>query len=325
MCISLNSCGGVKRYSSTFIDYFDTVTTVTGYFNSNEEFDVCLGKIKKFLENYHKMFDIYDNYDKMSNIKTINDNAGVKPVKVSGEIIELLEFSISTYDLTDGMVNVCAGPLIKQWKGSLENKKIPSAKEIENANKCISIDNLVIDKENQTVYLSKKQCSIDVGAVAKGFVCEKLYDYAKSIGFENGIINLGGNVLAIGLKNENEKFSVGIANPQDTSKNIYTVSVSNENIVTSGDYERYYEVDGVRFNHIINPKMLKPADNNKAVTIISKDGALADALSTALFIMPSQNGLELVNKIENCEALIIDNTGAKHFSNGFKKYIHKGA
>ena len=240
MCILLNSCGGVKRYSSTFIDYFDTVTTVTGYFNSSEEFDVCLEKVKKFLENYHKMFDIYNNYDKMNNIKTINDNAGVKPVKVNSEIIELLDFSIYAYDLTDGMVNVCAGPLIKQWKGALENKKIPSAKEIENASKCISIDNLVIDKENQTVYLSKKQCSIDVGAVGKGFVCEKLKQYAKTIGFENGIINLGGNVMTLGTKEKKEKFSVGVVNPEDTSKNLFTVGVSDESVVTSGDYERYY-------------------------------------------------------------------------------------
>lgn len=325
MCFSLNSCSGKKRYSSTFLDYFDTVTTVTGYFDSSEEFDLCLEKIKSFLNTYHKMFDIYNNYGKMNNIKTINDNAGIKPVKVSQEIIELLEFSVYAYDLTGETVDVCAGSLIKLWKEALENKEIPGIREIEKASKNISIDNLIVDKKNQTVYLSKKGSSIDVGAVAKGFVCEKVKEYAKTIGFDNGIINLGGNVLTIGLKDENKKFSVGIVNPEDTSKNIFTVGVADESVVTSGDYERYYEVDGVRFNHIINPKTLKPADNNKAVTIISKDASLADALSTALFIMSGEDGLKLVNEIENCEALIIDNNGAKHFSKGFKEYIQKGA
>lgn len=321
MCVSISSCGGVKRYSSTFLDYFDTVTTVTGYFDSREEFDTCLENIKGFLESYHKMFDIYDNYSKINNIKTINDNAGIKPVKVESEIIELLEFSIETYNLTDGMVNVCAGPVIKLWKEALKNKEIPDVSEIKKASKYISIDNLIVDKENRTVYLSKKQCSIDVGAVAKGFVCEKFQSYAKTIGFENGILNLGGNVLTIGLKENSEKFSVGIVNPEDTSKNLLTVSVSGESVVTSGDYERYYEVDGLRFNHIINPKLLKPADNNKAVTIISDNASLADALSTSLFIMSDKDGLELVNNLENCEALVIDSNGDKHFSNGFKKYI----
>ncbi len=325
ICIFSSGCNGVKKYSSTSIDYFDTVTTVSGYFNSSAEFESCLEKTKVFLEKYHKMFDIYDNYSKINNIKTINDNAGIKPVKVESEIIELLEFSIETYNLTDGMVNVCAGSVIKLWKDALKNKEIPDASEIKKASKHISIDNLIIDKENMTVYLSKKQCSIDVGAVAKGFVCEKFQSYAKTIGFENGILNLGGNVLTIGLKEKSEKFSVGIVNPEDTSKNLFTVSVSGESVVTSGDYERYYEVDGMRFNHIINPKLLEPADNNKSVSIISKNASLADALSTALFIMPYQDGLKLVNEIENCEALIIDTHGEQHFSNEFKKYIRKGA
>ena len=107
----------------------------------------------------------------------------------------------------------------------------------------------------------------------------------------------------------------------NTSKNLLTVSVSDESVVTSGDYERYYEIDGIRFNHIINPKLLKPADNNKAVTIICDNAALADVLSTALFIMPNKDGLEIINNLENCEAIVIDSNGEKHFSSSFKEYI----
>ncbi len=318
----LCSCeGGVKNYSSTFLDYFDTFTTVSGYFKSQQEFDEVNGKIKSFLENYHKMFDIYNNYDKMNNIKTINDNAGVKPVKVNSEIIELLEFSVDVYELTDGMVNVCAGSLISLWKTSLDNGKIPQAKNLTDYKSTISIDNLVINNEKSTVFLKSKQCKIDVGAVAKGFVGKKLKDFAKSISFENGIINLGGNVVAIGTKPNNKKFTVGIANPQKTSKNLCTVGVSNQSVVTSGDYERFYEIDGKRFNHIINTKSGYPADNNKSATIISSNPALADALSTALFIMNSNEGIKLVNSLENCEAVVVDSNNEQYFSNGFKKYL----
>lgn len=322
LCFGICSCGNIqKNYSKTYLNVFDTATTISGYFNSEEQFENCAEKIIVFLEKYHKMFDIYNNYDKMNNIKTINDNAGVKPVEVDSEIINLLEFSKKVYNLTDGAVNVCAGPLIAKWKLSLEKGEIPNSSEIENANELNSISNLVVDKNNNTVFLKQKGCSIDVGAVAKGFVGEKVKIFAKSIGFEKGIINLGGNVVTIGTKPNGNKFSIGIANPDDTTKNLYTVNVSDESVVTSGDYERFYEIDGVKYNHIINPKTYFPAKNNKSVTIISDDVALADALSTALFIMDYNDGLKLINSIENCEAVVVDADSKVHFSKEFKKYL----
>ena len=323
ICISVCSCSGKKNYSKTFLDCFDTAITVSGYCNNEQEFENYSSKIKKFLENYHKMFDIYNNYDKMNNIKIINDNAGVKPVKVSREIIDLLEFSVDIYKLTDGMVNICAGSLINLWKTSLENGEVPLVKKIVAAKETISIDNLVINKEKSTVFIKKKQCKIDVGAVAKGFVGEKVKSYAKSIGFDSGIINLGGNVVTIGLKPNGNKFSVGIANPSKTTQNLFTVDVSDESVVTSGDYERFYMVDGERYNHIINAKLGIPAGENKSATIISKDCALADALSTALFIMNYNDGMNLINSLENCEAVVVDASGKHHFSSGFKKYLEK--
>lgn len=319
-----SSCAAKKKnFSATTLDYFDTVTTVSGYFNSQNEFDEAYRKIEEELEIYHKLLDIYNDYDKINNIKTINDNAGIKAVEVDSRIIELLEFSKEAYTLTNGNVNVCMGSVLKIWHDARQNKVVPASERLKNANEYISIDNLVIDKQKSTVFLKKKGCSLDVGAVAKGFVCEQLKPLLKEAGFENGIINIGGNVMTVGKKAGEEDFSVGIKNPMNLSENIYVASVSDLSVVTSGDYERYFEVDSKRYNHIISPQTLMPADINKSVTVICDDAAKADVLSTSLFICGFDEGIQKVNSIKNCEACIIDNDGVSHFSSGFQKYIKK--
>lgn len=317
----LPSCEKKKEnFSKTVVEYFDTVTTVSGYFYNEEEFNNCFKKFDKKLKRYNKLFDIYKNYD-INNIKTINDNAGIKPVKVDNEIIKLLNFGKKVYDLTNGNVNICFGAVTKIWHNYREKGvSLPTKKELNFANKLTGIDNLVINEKTSTVFLKKHGCSLDVGAIAKGFICDELKQFAIKNSFENGIINLGGNVTVIGKK-DGKDFTVGVRNPDDTSKNIYTLKIQNKSVVTSGDYERFYEVSGKKYCHIISPKTLFSADNNKSVTVVCDNSALADALSTALFIMDYSDGLKLIDSIDNCEALIIDKNSKSHFSSGFKGLI----
>ncbi|MEE1003499.1 MAG: FAD:protein FMN transferase [Acutalibacteraceae bacterium] len=311
----------IQNYSETTFEYFDTVTTVSGYFKSEAEFQKCYNIIEKDLENYHKLFDIYNNYDKMNNIKTINDNAGKSAVEVDENIIKLLQFGKQAYRFTNGNVNICMGSVLKLWSNAQKTKILPNSKSLNKAKKYISIDNLVIDSENNTVFLKNKNCSLDVGAIAKGFVCEQLKTELSKIGFENGIINIGGNVMTVGKKAGEKEFSVGIKDPDSLEENIYIASVSNLSVVTSGDYERNFEIDGKKYNHIISPKTLAPAKNNKSASVICENAAVADALSTALFISDYREGLNLINSFENCEALIIDKNSNTHFSKGFNKFI----
>lgn len=323
ICFSFSSCGKKQsNFSKTIFNYFDTVTTVSGYFDSQEEFNKCFEKIENKLEFYHKLFDIYNSYDGINNIKSINENSGVTPVVVDEKIIELLLFSKDMYNKTAHTVNVCAGPIISLWKNSLEKGKLPMQRDINKTKELIDFNNLLINDEDNTVYLKKKGCSIDVGAVAKGFVCEDIKEFLNSVGFKKGIINIGGNVLIVGEKGEKESFKVGIKNPFG-SGNLYNVLVNDKSVVTSGDYERFYEIDGKRYNHIINTNTLSPSSLNKSVTIICNNSALADALSTALFIMDYTEGIKLIDSIENCEALIIDEKGAEYFSSNFEKYLQK--
>ena len=316
------SCNPEKQnYSETTLEYFDTVTTVSGYFKSESDFKKCYNIIEKELENYHKLFDIYNNYDKINNIKTINDKAGKSAVEVDESIIKLLQFGKQAYDFTNGNVNICMGSVLKLWKTARETKILAKNQVLKKAKKYISIDNLVIDNQENTVFLKNKNCSLDVGAIAKGFVCEQLKTKLSKIGFENGIINIGGNVMTVGKKAGDKEFSVGIKNPDQLDENIYIASVSNLSVVTSGDYERNFEIGGKKYNHIISPETLAPAENNKSASVICENAAVADALSTALFISDYRQGLNLINSFDNCEALIIDKNSNAHFSKDFNKFI----
>ncbi len=320
---SCTSCGSTDKqsYSKSYYQYFDTVTTIKIYENDEKIFNsICNSLEKEVLKKYYQLFDIYNTYKGINNIKTINDNAGVKKVKVDRELIDFLNCCKSVYSITNGNVNVCLGPVLSVWhKFRDEGKKVPTLELLKSKNKLSEIDNLIIDKNN--VFLKQKGSSIDVGAIAKGYVADKIYSFLVSKNVKNAIVDFGGNIITVGKKPNGESFSVGVANPDETDKTLITLKCKDGVIVsTSGGYERFYEVNGKKYSHIISPKTLLPAENNKSVTVICKSGYLADTLSTALYILDYKSGLNLINKTKNCEACIIDNSSNIHYSNGFNKY-----
>jgi thiamine biosynthesis lipoprotein len=176
---------------------------------------------------------------------------------------------------------------------------VPDAMELEAAGRHTSIDSLVIDREAGTVYITDPEASIDVGAIGKGYATERLYEKLKSMGAESVALNIGGNIRIVGLKPDGKGWSTGITNPDKTSTEFATIiSLGRTACVTSGDYERYYVVDGTRYHHIIDPDTLMPASYFSSVTIITEDSGLADALSTALFCVDYDRGVEMLEKID---------------------------
>lgn len=321
---SLNSCySDSEAYSKSYFDYFDTVISVKAYCSSRDDFESLCKTVEKTVGKYDKLFDIYNDFDGINNLKTVNDFAGIKAVSVDKEVIEFLKYCKDIYSTTDGNVNICLGPVLKIWHRYREKGvSIPSKKELKNANKFTDINNLIIDEVESTVFLKNKQSCVDVGAVAKGYVGEVLKkEIIKSGLSKNFIIDLGGNIIAIGKKSGNRSFSVAIADPDNTAESVLTVNVEDKAVVTSGDYQRFYEVNSKRYSHIISPKTLFPATYNRSVTVISDDSAFADVLSTALFIMQTDDAIEYINGIENCEVLIIDSNNNLRYSDGFKEYI----
>lgn len=319
-----------KRYEAKFLMLFDTVTQIAGYANSEEEFTKHARLIHDSLEEYHQLYDIYDDYGGIHNIKTINDQAGISPVTVDQRIMDLLLYSKDAYEMTGGEVNVAFGAVLKIWHDYRteglehpEKAKLPPMEEMEEAAKHTDIEKVILDEDKSTVFLSDPAMSLDVGAIAKGYAVEEVSKIAMENGFTSGLISVGGNVCAIGLKGDSKTpWKVGIQNPmEENGGSIKQLSLTDASLVTSGIYERYYKVDGKNYHHIIDPHTLFPAEYFASVTILSPDSGLADALSTAVFNMPFEQGKELIERLPDTEALWIFHDGTIRYSAKFENHI----
>lgn len=322
------SCSGIplnnRRFSRSFTDLFDTVSTVTAYDSSQAEFDRHYALLHDRLEEYDKLYDIYNSYDGIVNLKTLNEKAKHAPVEVDEKIIDLLEYCKYVYELSEGRTNVCLGSVLSIWHNCREKKALPNDKMLRDASKHTDMNDLVIDKDKRTVYFSDPLLKLDVGAVAKGYAAREVSAFAKNTLWSAAMLNIGGNVCTFGYKNNDKKtlWNIEIENPnRNESNGIAIVKITDLSVVTSGDYQRYFVVDKKKYCHIINPKTLYPSEYISGVSVICKDSALGDALSTTLFNMPVDEGLKLVENMDGVEAVWVDKKYNKTFSSGFEKYI----
>lgn len=337
-CMVLTGCGSARRaqkeqklarYDTQFFGLFDTVTSIIGYTKDEETFTAYAEMLYDELESYHQLYDIYTDYPGISNIKTVNDNAGIKPVQVDEKIIDMLEEAIEMYGETDGRMNIAMGSVLSLWHeyreaggSDPEHAELPPEEELREAAKHMDITKVKIDRENSTVYLEDPEMSLDVGSVGKGYAVEMVCRKLEAEGLTSAMISVGGNVRAIGSKPE-EPWTVGIQNPDLTSSQTYLhrLGIQDMSLVTSGVYQRYYTVDGKRYHHIIHPDLLMPWDMYASVSILCRDSGMADCLSTAVFNMEPEEGKDFVESLEGVEAMWIYPDGTEEYSSGFKKYM----
>lgn len=337
LVISLTSCGknGYVKYSRSFFGVFDTEISFTAYTKDEEEFNKYFKMLENEFSRHHGLYNSFEDYTE-NNIKTINDNAGKSPVKVDTAIIELLEFSIEKYNSLSDKTNIALGAVSNLWQverdKSIDLKgKLPDKDKISEGLKHISIENIVIDRENSTVFLKDEKMRLDVGAIAKGYTVEKVMNLLKEKGLENAIISAGGNVKAIGKPQEKgkEKWGVGIQTPNYGNEKIELTDViftEEKAVVTSGDYQRFYFVDDKAYNHIIDPVTGYPKDDIKSVTIVTDNSAVADFLSTVLFLENVENGKKILEKVPDSEAFWIMKDGSIHYTKGMERLLKsKGA
>ncbi len=311
--LCLASCGDVQGdpqpKNRIYYDYFDTVSVIYDYTGSkNEDFDALCADIEAELDVCHRLFDIYYEYEGINNLKTLNEAAGNGPIKMDERIIELLERSVELYELTEGNVNVMMGAVLSIWhEHRTEGESIPDMADLVAANAHTSIENLVIDRENMTVEITDPEASVDVGAIAKGYASERIYNLIASRGLSGYAINLGGNLRVVGTKPNGEGWVSGIQNPDKNAEDPYVdrITISDSALVTSGVYERFYVVGGVQYHHIINKDTLMPERNYLSVTVHTESGTVADALSTALFNMSIDEGRGVIEKIPDTEVIYV--------------------
>ena len=325
LLLSLTSCIAQTNSNATvdptpkakkYYKFFNTESLIISYKgDSEEEFQSNHEAVAELLEEYHRLFDIYYEYSGLNNIKTINKNAGKAPVKVDDRLIDFLLYSKEIYSLTNGKTNIAMGSVLKLWHDCRKKatnppyvETVPSENELRSASLHCDINNLIIDKEAATVYISDPDMLLDVGATGKGYATERAAEMLIERGVSSYVLNIGGNIRIIGEKVSGDGWVTGITNPDNSSDESFIgrVIISNSSLVTSGDYERYYTVNGVKYHHIIDPVTLVPAKYFTSVSVLTKDSGLADALSTALFCMSYEDGLALTNSIGGVEVIWVD-------------------
>lgn len=328
-CVLLSGCTWTpspspKQYNATFLNLFDTVTTIVGRAPSKEAFEEKAQAVHDELLTYHQLFDIYHDYPGINNLKTVNDSAGSHPVKVDQKIIDLLLDCKEYYTLTKGRVNVAMGSVLKLWHDARSdgfndpvNAVLPDAQALKDAANHTDFNAVIIDEAASTIYISDPKTRLDVGAVAKGWATQRAAENAPS----GLLISVGGNVCATGPKDtQGTPWVVGIQNPNGGSEYLHTIYVASGSVVTSGDYQRTYMVDGKLYHHIIDPDTLFPSTYWRSVSIVCADSGLADALSTALFLLPQTEGQALLDQCD-AEAMWVDSQGTISYSPGFQELI----
>lgn len=319
----------LEKFSDYKFDYFDTVSTITGYAESREAFDEIAQFAFDELQEYHRLYNIYYRYDGMENLRTINELTGGahRTVTVDRRIIDLLLYAKELYTLTGGKMNIAMGSVLSIWHeyrtegiDEPENAELPPMERLHAAAEHTDIANLVIDEEACTVTLTDPKMTLDVGAIAKGYAVEMVAQSLEQRGITGYCLNVGGNVRTIGKKPDGNGWTVGLEDPLGGDDYIAYLSLSGQSLVTSGSYQRYYIVDGKRYHHIINRDTLMPAEGFVAVSVLTPHSGRGDGLSTALFCMSLEEGLALVESLPDTEVQWVIPDGSKQASSGWANY-----
>ena len=291
LLLTLCACGKPQKYSAESYDAFDTVISVTAYCRSSAEFDKLSGQAFARFAELSRKLDIYYEYSGMNNLRTLNLAAGREPVELDGETLALLRFCREVYDITGGKVNVAMGSVLRLWHDARENGVLPEEDALRQAAEHCDINALVIDEAAGTAYLTDGEMSLDVGAVAKGWAAQRVADELKAGGFGDFVISAGGNVITAGSAEGGRAWRVGVQSSEENGGIIASLDSRDEAVVTSSGSQRYVEIDGVRYHHIIDPQTLAPAKYLRSMTVVHPDSGMADALSTALFLMEPAEAL----------------------------------
>lgn len=291
-----------------------TVVTVSLY-DSNDE--AILDKVFNKVKDLESILSINENG---TLVDEINEEAGIKPVKVDDDTYNIVKKGIEYSNLSNGLFDISVGPIVKLWNIGLPEARVPSQEEIDEKLPLIGYSDIEIDDTNKTIFLKRKGMIIDLGGIAKGYTADVISNILTEEGVKSAIINLGGNVFAHGSKVNGDDWKIGIQNPfTERGGIIGTITTSNKSVVTSGIYERYIEQDGVKYHHILSPFTGYPYDNEIAgITIVSDKSVDGDALSTSVFAMGVEKGMEFVNTLDGIDAIFITKDYKVYITDGLK-------
>jgi len=273
--------------------------------------DVAVAEIKR-IEN------IISSWSNTSETASINRNAGIKPIKVSAELFNLIGRAIQISKLTNGAFDISYASMDKIWKFDGSMTVMPSVQAIKESVSKVGYKNIILNKEKQTVFLKLKGMKIGFGAIGKGYAADRAKALLLSMGVKAGVINASGDMNTWGNQPDGKPWKVGITNPVNKKKVFAWFNLSDEAVVTSGNYEKYVKFNGTTYTHIIDPRTGYPAHGIFSATVFSKSAELSDALATSIFVMGVESGLYFINQLNGVECVIVDENLKIHYSKKLK-------
>jgi FAD:protein FMN transferase len=277
---------------------------------------VCDQAVKEAREEIDRLDKIMTDWKQESPLMDVNRAAGRKAVEAPPELFFIVERSLKVSELTDGAFDITFAGAGKLW--NWRNPKVPTPEEVKASLANVGWKGIVIDEKAMTIYLSKPGMRMGLGGIGPGYAGDLAMDKIRKLGIRDACVNLSGDIRASGKK-KGEPWSVGVTHPRKKGENIAVLPVTDAAVSTSGDYERYFEKDGKRYCHIIDPRTGYPADLCQSVTIVAPNLAFADALATGVFVLGPDKGMRLIESLEGVQALIVAADGTLTLSKGLKR------
>lgn len=323
----------MTKYSNVYLDSFDTVIQLIGYAESPEVFAQQSEQVHQMYLYLHKLFDTYNSYENegIVSIYTLNERAAKEPVKVDPILFGLLTYCKNNYELCQRQTNIAMGSVLSIWHAYRdeglnhpESAKLPPMEELKAATAHMDIEDLILDSENMTVFYADPDMKLDVGATAKGYATEIVAKMLLSGPMPSFLISAGGNVRSGKAPADGRTgWGVGIQDPDGAvfglSDYVEVVYIADLSVVTSGDYQRFYTVDGQNYHHLIDPDTLMPSTHFRSVSIITEDSGFADMLSTAAFLMPYEESRAFIESLEGVDAIWLFPDGTMQMTEGAMK------
>lgn len=288
---------------------------ITAVANDQAEAD---GYIDLAVAEISRIERLISSWDEKSQTSEINRNAGVKPVKVDRELFDLIERAIGISKLTDGAFDITYASMDRIWKYDGSMTEMPSDEAVKASAQKVGYKNIIMEKENNTVFLKLEGMKIGFGAIGKGYAADRAKALLMSKGVSAGIMNASGDMNTWGKQPNGEDWKVAITNPMDKTKSYGLFPISGSAVVTSGNYEKFVTFNGKRYSHIIDPRTGYPASGLLSVTVFAPQAELADALATSVFVMGQEVGINRIDQLPKVECIIIDEEGRIFTSKNIK-------
>ncbi len=271
--------------------------------------DLAVAEVKR-IEN------LISDWIPTTQISSVNQNAGIKPVKVDKEVFDLVKRAIKISEITSGAFDISYASMDKIWKFDGSMKEMPTEEAIKKSISKIGYKNIILDSKEQTIFLKMEGMKVGLGGIGQGYIADKVKELLFTKGCTSGIVNVSGDINAWGKQPDGKLWTIGIVNPMNKNKIFATFPLENSAVETSGSYEKYVVFNDIRYSHIIDPRTGYPAKGVVSVSVFAKQTEIADALATGIFVLGVEVGMDLVEQLKGIECIMVDDKGAIHSSKG---------